>query len=185
MFRIITQTQPGSASVRTGRRSRRALVTIATTGALLFAGCGGDGGSGSLDDLVDGGTDITLDDGSSIDLGDVSDDCVKASKAFEEAGKAFDEFSAGTGAEFDVDAFKSDVAEARSAVPEDIRGAYDTYMNALLGYAEVLDGVDPADAADPENMNLAIEALGKLTAPDVMTALEELTTYFTTECYGG
>ena len=180
MFRIITH--PGSAS---GRKARRALAALATTGSLLIAGCGGDGGSSTLEDLVDGGTDITLDDGSSLDLGDVTDDCVKASKAFEEAGKAFDEFSAGTGSEFDVDAFKSDVADARSAVPEDIRGAYDTYMNALLGYAEVLDGVDPADAADPENMNLAIEALGKLTAPEVMTALEELTNYFTTECYGG
>lgn len=182
MFRITTAS---IASLSTGRTSRRALVTVAATGALLLAGCGGDGGSSGLGDLVDGGTDITTDDGSSIDLGDISDDCVRASKAFEEAGKAFDEFSAGTGAEFDVDSFKSDVADARSAVPEDIRGAYDTYMNALLGYAEILDGVDPADAANPENMNLAIEALGKLTAPEVMTALEELTNYFTTECYGG
>jgi len=168
---------------------RRTLTVAVATGALVLAGCGGDGGSKSLEDLVDGGTDITTDasgdDGSSLDLGDVTDDCVKASKAFEEAGKAFDEFSAGSGAEFDVDEFKSNVADARSSVPEDIRGAYDTYMNALLAYAEILDGVDPADAADPENMNLAIEALGKLTAPDVMTALEELTNYFTTECFGG
>lgn len=180
MFRITTHLRPAS-----GLTARRVLAAVAATGALALAGCGGDGGSGTLDDLVDGGTDITTEDGSSLDLGDVTDDCVKASKAFEEAGKAFDEFSAGTGAEFDVDSFKSDVAEARSAVPDDIRDAYDTYMNALLAYAEVLDGVDPADAADPENMNLAIEALGKLTAPDVMAALEELTNYFTTECYAG
>lgn len=151
----------------------------------MLAGCGGDGGSNGLEDLVDGGTDITTDDGSSLDLGDVTDDCIKASAAFDEASQAFYQFTSGSGTTIDIDEFRSDIEEARSAVPNDIKDAYDVYMDAMLGYAEIYKNADPADPASAENLELSMEALTKLSSPEVLTAMEELTNYFITECTGG
>lgn len=168
------------------RISLRTAVVAVAAGSLALGACGG---GSSTKDLINGGddsngqsTDNSSD--SSIDLGDVSGNCLKASAAFTEATKAFDQFSAGTGTTIDIEKFKSDIEDARSAVPDEIKGAYDTYMDALLDYADIYKDIDPNDPTSAENMSLAIEALGKLTSTEVMAALDKLTTYFTTECAG-
>lgn len=163
-----------------------ALATVLTVATFGLAACGG--GGSSVTDAVDGSDDTSeaADGGSGdADLGDISNECARAGAAFTKALESFDELSTSMASgevSIDVDALRSDIESAREAVPNEIRGAYDTYMAAFLDYAEILNGLDPQDYADPAVLEQLTQATQAFGSAEIMEAMNALTEYFTQEC---
>lgn len=172
----------------TGRRRRRGLGVIAAAVTFGLAACGGGGGSSVADEL-DGTDDMTQNsdgsDSGNADLGDISNDCARAGAAFTRALESFDQLTdalSGGTIEIDLDELRSDIEAGRDAMPSEVRDAYDTYMDAFLAYAEVLNGVSPEDFTDPEAVERFSQAAAAFGTAEVMQATTELTDYFTREC---
>jgi hypothetical protein len=146
---------------------------------VAVAACGGGGGSSNLSDV---GNNDDIDTG----LGDMEyeatgNKCLDAAAAFGYAIGAMG--NAVTGADWDIEDYRKNMATARAAIADKLKADFDIVTQAYDKYAEVLQKVsDAGGMASEEGMAILSAAEFSFDEEEVQAASERILAYFQTEC---